>query len=266
MTPWSPRPRRSPTCWSAKPADPAAARAHAEGGNLSFIFGLCARRKRASLFVKGTEGETDMARVLTMAQQKGGSGKTTLLAQLAAIWSAAGRRVALIDLDPQRSLTRWAELRADPALTLVESKDWRAGTDIAAARRAADIVLVDCPGAAERLLSVAIRAADLVLIPAQPSAPDVWATTATLGMCAKERTPARVALNRVPPRGGAVAEAEAALVEAGAELLAARLGNRVAFSTAFLEGRAATETAPRSRAAEEALALADETAAALGAA
>ncbi|SET51043.1 ParA family partition ATPase [Oceanicella actignis] len=195
------------------------------------------------------------ARVVTLAQQKGGSGKTTIAAQLAALWTRRGLRVALIDLDPQRSLTRWAELRGDPALTAIESKDWRAGVDIDRARRAADRVLADCPGAAEPLLRAAARAADLVLTPVQPSAPDIWALERTVRMCADEGARVRAVLNRVPPRGGAVEEAAAALAEMGAPPLAARLGNRVAFAAAFARGRAAFETAPRAKAAEELAAL-----------
>ena len=55
-----------------------------------------------------------MGHAITFAQQKGGAGKTTVLAHLAAAWAEAGRRVVVIDLDPQQSLTRWAGLRADP--------------------------------------------------------------------------------------------------------------------------------------------------------
>ena len=57
-----------------------------------------------------------MGQAITFAQQKGGAGKTTVLAHLAAAWAGAGRDVAVIDLDPQRSLTRWTEIRADPAI------------------------------------------------------------------------------------------------------------------------------------------------------
>ena len=55
-----------------------------------------------------------MGHAITFAQQKGGAGKTTVLAHLAAAWAAAGRQVAVMDLDPQQSLTRWAGLQGRP--------------------------------------------------------------------------------------------------------------------------------------------------------
>ena len=75
-----------------------------------------------------------MGHAITFAQQKGGAGKTTVLAHLAAAWAAAGRKVAIIDLDPQRSLTRWATLRGDPSISVIDSKDYRAGGDIKTAK------------------------------------------------------------------------------------------------------------------------------------
>ncbi len=52
------------------------------------------------------------ARIIAVAQQKGGAGKTTLTAQLAAFWSA-NNRVAIMDIDPQGSLTAWHGIRAE---------------------------------------------------------------------------------------------------------------------------------------------------------
>jgi chromosome partitioning protein len=210
-----------------------------------------------------------LAHVITFAQQKGGSGKTTLLTQLAAALIGEGRRVGLVDLDPQRSLAGWVDARArarDGALDLAfwESSEWRATGDIRRAKSEAEIVLVDCPGAADVLLRSAMRAADLVLAPAQPSPPDAWATRATLKMALREGALSRVVLNRVSPRGGPVAAVEAMLAEDGAELLETRIGNRVAFATAFLEGRGVTEPPRAGKAADEIAALAGEIAAILG--
>ena len=73
-----------------------------------------------------------------------------------------------------------------------------------------------------------------------------------------------MALNRVPPRGGPGAAVEALLAEEGAELLGARVGNRIAFAKAFMEGRGVTEPPAASKAAEEIAALTDEIAGLLG--
>ncbi|MBP7001865.1 ParA family partition ATPase [Amaricoccus sp.] len=204
-----------------------------------------------------------MGSIITFAQQKGGAGKTTVLAHLAAAWSEAGRRVALIDLDPQRSLTRWAGLRADPRVDLIESRDYRAAADMKAAKRSHDFVLVDCPGAASNLLDAAVRESDLVIAPCQPSVMDVWATASVIDTTRRLKTPLRILLNRFPPRSGSVEEAIAALGEAQAQLMTTRLGNRVAFSQAVLTGRTAPELARRSAAAAEIAALRDEVEAAL---
>ena len=192
-----------------------------------------------------------MGHAITFAQQKGGAGKTTVLAHLAAAWAAAGRDVAVIDLDPQRSLTRWTELRKDPAITVIESRDYRAGGDIKAAKKAHDFVLVDCPGAASSLLESAMRESDLVIAPCQPSVMDVWALEPVVATATRLRRPLRVLMNRMPPRMGALDEVLAELGPSRALLLATQLGNRNGFSKAMLSGRTAAELSERSTAAAE---------------
>jgi chromosome partitioning protein len=192
-----------------------------------------------------------MGQIITFAQQKGGAGKTTVLAHMAAAWAGAGWRVAVIDLDPQRSLTRWAGLRADPKLDLVESKDYRAAADMRAAAKTHDFVLVDCPGAASNLLDAAVRESDLVIAPCQPSVMDVWATATILETAAKLKTPVRILFNRMPPRVGMMDDVVAALGPASDRVLTTTLGNRIAYSQAFLAGRTAPELSHRSKAADE---------------
>ncbi|MEE8455228.1 MAG: ParA family protein [Limibaculum sp.] len=214
-----------------------------------------------------------MGKVVLFVQQKGGAGKTMLLTQLAAhfagLGAATGARVALIDLDPQRSTAAWfAERRKRAAgadgMDLHESADWRAGSDIRAAARAADWIFVDAPGSADALGRGAMQAADFALIPCQPAMVDLWASTATLEMAAKEKLPHAVVLNRFPARGRAAEAAAAALAASGAPVLAPRIGARAAFADAFMQGAGVTETARRSKAAEEIAALAAALEAALG--
>ena len=207
-----------------------------------------------------------MGKTVLFVQQKGGAGKTMLLTQLAAHYAGLGASVALIDLDPQRSTAAWFAERAAgaSAMDLLESAEWRAGSDIRDAARAADWVFVDAPGSADVLGRGAMRAADFALIPCQPAMVDVWATAATLEMAAKEKLPHAVVLNRFPPRGRAAEAAAAALVASGAPVLAPRIGTRAAFADAFMRGAGVTETARNSKAAQEIAALAAALEAVLG--
>jgi chromosome partitioning protein len=62
-----------------------------------------------------------MATVIAVANQKGGVGKTTTTANLGAALALRGRRVLLIDLDPQGNLTSAFGLEKDIQQTIAES-------------------------------------------------------------------------------------------------------------------------------------------------
>ena len=179
-------------------------------------------------------GVTIMAVVITVAQQKGGAGKTTLAANLAAALAPV-RRVAVLDIDPQGSLARWHAIRKAhhaeaAALAFSDLSGWRLAGELDRLRRGFDVVIIDSD--ARR----SIRGADLVVVPVQPSAPDIWAAEGTLKLAALERRPACLVLNRVGSgsrmRDGAMRELHAR----GMTVLPAVLGNRTAFSQAFAEG------------------------------
>jgi chromosome partitioning protein len=194
-----------------------------------------------------------MSRVITIAQQKGGAGKTTLAANLAAAF-AARLRVAVLDIDPQRSLARWHALRAAhqvPAITFSDLSGWRLPRELDRLRLSHDILIVDSPPQLDSDARAAIRAADLVLVPLQPSPPDLWAAEGTLKLAADEKRPARILLNRAPPAGKLRASVEADIARAGHATFIATLGNRVGFAAAFAQGLGMSEAAPRSTAAQE---------------
>ncbi|HTZ35140.1 MAG TPA: ParA family partition ATPase [Stellaceae bacterium] len=203
------------------------------------------------------------ARVITIAQQKGGAGKTTLAAQLAIAWALAGRRLALLDIDPQASLAAWAELRRRRlgetlGFEFAALAGWRAGEWVERRAREAEIVIVDSPPHAELETRIALRAAGLVLVPLQPSPLDLWATAATVRLAREEGRPMLAVLNRVPARSSLVAGTAAELARDGVPLAAARLGSRVAFAQAMARGSGVSETAPAGPAAAEFAALAAE--------
>ena len=204
------------------------------------------------------------AKVITIAQQKGGAGKSTLAAHLAVAWHMARKKVALVDIDPQQTLGQWYATRreqlgeAADRLAFEGVTGWRAARTIEALAADRDFVVVDSPPHAETDARVAIRAADLVVVPTQPSPLDVWATRPTLDLAAKERTPAVLALNRVPARASLTERMLEKLAAYDVRLAKATLGSRVAFAESMALGLAAPEHKPNSLAAREARALAKE--------
>lgn len=201
-------------------------------------------------------------KIITVAQQKGGAGKTTLAAQLAVALASRGRRVALMDIDPQGSLAAWFRVRVESGRTggisLSSLTGWRtqAAVDKLAAQN--DFVLVDSPPHAETEAKIAVRAANLVLVPIQPSPMDLWATEPTLALARAEKRSVLLVINRAQTRVKLAEALSRQIMDLGAEVAKATIGNRAPFAASMLDGRGVVETAPRSKAAEEIGALAKE--------
>lgn len=204
------------------------------------------------------------AKAITIAQQKGGAGKTTIAAQLAVAFAQAGRRVGLLDIDPQGSLAAWFEIRTmlvdgdGGGISFVQASGWRLPTELDRMKRHADLILIDSPPHAETDVRIAVRAADLILVPMQPRPLDLWATRPTLDMAKKEKSPALMVFNRTPPKGKLVDAVRRKIEEAEMPVAAAVLGNRVAFAASLMEGKGVVETHPRHAASKEIRALAAE--------
>lgn len=112
-------------------------------------------------------------KVLAVLNQKGGAGKTTIATHLARAAHEAGNSTILIDSDPQGSARDWAAVSDDnPVMTVGLDRPTHA-RDIK--KLSGDLAVIDgAPQAAELAVS-ASKAADVVLIPVQPSPYDVWA-------------------------------------------------------------------------------------------
>ncbi|MBO9424615.1 ParA family protein [Labrenzia sp. R4_1] len=204
-------------------------------------------------------------RILTVAQQKGGSGKTTLAAHLAvALAAKSGEPVAILDVDPQGSLGTWYEAREETlgedetGLEFRTASGWGARREARSLARSHGYVIIDTPPKTDTDAKPAIDAADFVIVPIQPTPVDLWATSQTIDLAAREDTPALLVMNRVPPRASLTGEMADAIAASGYDTLGARLGNRTVFASAMGRGAAVTENAPSSKAAQEVNLLIEE--------
>lgn len=204
-------------------------------------------------------------KVFVIAQQKGGAGKTTVAAHLAVAWAQQrGQKVAILDTDPQGSLSVWYEARAhymgaeEAGLTFRSARGARALDETRALARDHDVVVVDMPPHGTTSANAAIKAATVVVAPVQPTPLDFWATMPTLEIAAAEKRPVILVLNRVSPRALLTATMITRLGQYKVRVAKSPLGNRIAFAEVIGAGRTVTETKRRSVAAQEVRALARE--------
>lgn len=117
-------------------------------------------------------------KIVAFLNQKGGSGKTTIATNVAEALSRRGYNVILADTDPQGSARDWkAASESEEGVAVVGfDRAQLISRDLPAVARGADFVIIDGAPQVKDLAASAIKAADLVIIPVQPSPYDIWAT------------------------------------------------------------------------------------------
>ena len=198
--------------------------------------------------------------VITLAARKGGVGKTFLTASLSVLTAMQTMTVgsadppdhhgvAVIDLDPQGSLTAWINQRPASFPAMVRMEPSRLMDGLAELKVLGfQTVLIDTPPGHGDFVVAAMAVADLVVIPVKPGDLDLEAALNTLAIAESLQRPYVLLPNDATFRSRAMGLTIRQITEMGLTMVPP-IHHRV--DAALSGGRTALERAPTSRASVE---------------
>ncbi|MBF0189254.1 MAG: ParA family protein [Magnetococcales bacterium] len=199
-------------------------------------------------------------KTIVLAARKGGVGKTTLTANLAVLASGykgpdseiEDLEVAILTQDPQKGIDMWWNVR---------EKHWphfiKLNTNLVPVTmlrmlrdKGMKYTFIDTPPGYTRVVESAMRLADLVVIPVQPSMADLWAAFDTVDAAKRIGVDYVLVINKASP-GTSIAKEAAEELSQSNHYLWPPVFQRVGNAAAFGRGLATVEHSPFSAASEE---------------
>lgn len=182
-------------------------------------------------------------KIIALLNEKGGTGKSTVASNLATALHRQGKRVVLVDADPQGTSRDWRAASPENAdLPPVVAIDRAQSLANSLGSLSADIVIIDAPAKAEQMAAAIVRVSHVALLVIQPSGADVWASAAAVKLIQARRDAggeidAAFLVNRT---SGTTKLSklikDGSWNEYGIEQLTATVGNRIAFAQAMTDG------------------------------
>lgn len=194
--------------------------------------------------------------VVGVEGSKGGCGKSQVATNMSVAFTLAGRKVAVIDCDPQGTSEKWSIRRnqnAPVVRTATHSNLERRLMELDA--EDFDITFIDVEGTLNQVTLLVPKFADYVIIPCQPSLPDLESIADTVEAVAARNKPYSIILNRVSSLTNEGNEADEFIRGVGVNVAECRLGERTAYRKAMIGGMSVLEYEPDGKAANEVMVL-----------
>jgi chromosome partitioning protein len=195
--------------------------------------------------------------IVSVLARKGGTGKSTAVRCLAVEALKAGRRVVIIDVDPQPTCYRWGQRRSAAGIPVplvvmptaggiaAQVEDFR--------RQQVDLVLIDTPPTASPAVNAALDVSAAAVVVTRPNPEDLESVQESLRVASAQQRQTGVILWQASPdkRVRAVALAREALVAMGASVCPTAISASVSYPYAYAEGLTPQEREPEGRARAE---------------
>lgn len=196
--------------------------------------------------------------IIAVAAQKGGAGKTTLAQCLAVEGLKAGRRVAIVDMDPQQSVAKWGARRASngisvPTVVIAGERPVKAAV-AELQKQGAALIILDTPPLVSPMLNAALEVSTAVVLVTRPNPMDLDALMETFAMVKRLRRPSAAIITQAPPaaqRARALTLTRDRLEKAGIRVCPTALTYTLSYPYAQAEALALQEREPTSKSRAE---------------
>ena len=196
-------------------------------------------------------------KVITVGSTKGGVGKSTISVNMAVEAAKEGKRILLIDTDPQGSSLDFRRERESEDIKAIGMVSDKIHKDIGDFENSFDLVVIDAGGRDNGIFRSALAACDLFVLPIPPSQFDVWAAEDSIAAFKEisdlTNCKGLIVLNMLQERTKVAKEVMEALgeVDEYLPLFRSHLHHRVLYKNSVSQGQGVSEFEPNSKAGRE---------------